>query len=133
MPYDAMSRRDGIYTTKASAKRAARRSGMGTEEGWDFVLSQLRSGHWTFDEGPKYDFPEHDRSRAKACMIATGQFGYAGSPAQREDCREQCKHQTITGIMSQRRCRRPATKDGYCTRHHPDYEAPAQKEALRHA
>lgn len=45
-------------------------------------------------------------------------------------CEAQCKHQTQTGILSQRQCRRDATKDGYCTRHHPDYVPPCNEVSV---
>ncbi|WP_448208675.1 hypothetical protein [Azospirillum sp. sgz302134] len=42
----------------------------------------------------------------------------------------QCEHRTATGILSARRCTRPATKDGYCTRHHPSYVSPTTARYL---
>lgn len=42
----------------------------------------------------------------------------------------QCQHRTSTGVLSTRRCTRPATKDGYCTRHHPSYVSPSTRRYL---
>jgi hypothetical protein len=41
----------------------------------------------------------------------------------------QCKHTRRTGAITMHRCERPATKDGYCTRHHPSYLSPKEVEA----
>lgn len=41
-----------------------------------------------------------------------------------------CRHTRVKGAVSQFRCSRAATKDGYCTSHHPDYISPRAKAAL---
>lgn len=41
-----------------------------------------------------------------------------------------CRHTRPKGTISQFRCARPATKDGYCTTHHPDYLSPKARVAL---
>jgi hypothetical protein len=41
-----------------------------------------------------------------------------------------CRHRTRTGILSFATCKRAASKDGYCTRHHPDYVSPIEKRAI---
>lgn len=42
----------------------------------------------------------------------------------------QCKHTRRTGAITMHRCKREATKDGYCTRHHPSYFSPKELEAI---
>jgi hypothetical protein len=45
--------------------------------------------------------------------------------------KRQCKHETnVSWRWGWRRCQRAATKDGYCTRHHPDYLSPHDRKVL---
>lgn len=41
-----------------------------------------------------------------------------------------CKHTRRTGVITMHRCERDAVKDGYCSRHHPDYVAPSMRSHL---
>ncbi len=43
---------------------------------------------------------------------------------------EQCRHRRNVGVLSSTQCRRPATRDGYCSRHHPSYVSPREVRDL---
>lgn len=42
----------------------------------------------------------------------------------------ECKYRRRTNIMNEAQCTRRAVKDGFCTRHHPDYISPKDRAAL---